>query len=202
MSTQLVTDNFTRANENPLSQGGNWHTVTGAGAPQVVSNLCEPSVTTRCASYYDAGIAWPTDQYAETKLTSDTNSVSFLGPLVRQATGADTCYEVVAEGPLNATGVLFLVKRIAGAQTTLHTATVTLAANDIIRLTVTGSVLTVQQNGTTLSAFTTTDAAIASGKPGIVIQSTVIANVTCALWNAGNTLTGIPNSLMTMGAGT
>jgi hypothetical protein len=37
----LASDNFTRADENPLSNGGKWTTITGIGNLQIVSNVCE-----------------------------------------------------------------------------------------------------------------------------------------------------------------
>jgi hypothetical protein len=47
----MATDNFTRSDEDPLSDSGNWASCSGAGTLQVVSNECANSSGTDATSY-------------------------------------------------------------------------------------------------------------------------------------------------------
>src|SRR5271170_2267843 len=64
--TQLASDNFTRANENPLSQGGNWSLGTGGFVPlQLLGNLVEGSALGfDCFETY-TGVGFPYNNYAQ-----------------------------------------------------------------------------------------------------------------------------------------
>src|SRR5713101_8201411 len=66
--TQLAADNFQRANENPLKSPP-WSTGFGLSGLQIVSNLCEATITGTCAENY-TGTTLPADQYASTTIGS------------------------------------------------------------------------------------------------------------------------------------
>ncbi len=48
--TQTQSDNFTRANESPLSNGGNWGAMTGLSQPNLISNEVQPPASIRKSS--------------------------------------------------------------------------------------------------------------------------------------------------------
>src|SRR5580698_5305929 len=84
----LASDNFQRANENPLSDGGNWTSGPwGYNAPQVVSDA---------ATYQSAGFpqsiaiwtgatppSWTIDQYAEVTFGENADFWDFTGASIR-----------------------------------------------------------------------------------------------------------------------
>lgn len=72
---QLASDNFTRANENPLSDGGNWSAVTGLDALEVASDLCEVATASNnaCGMAY-TGVSCGNNQYAEVTVNSPSGS--------------------------------------------------------------------------------------------------------------------------------
>src|SRR6202008_3356062 len=81
----LASDNFTRANENPLSQGGNWSAVGGAfdDPLQVVSNACEGTSTdpSNIPAMQYSGLAWPNDCWMQGTIASASNlndTVAFM----------------------------------------------------------------------------------------------------------------------------
>jgi hypothetical protein len=64
---QLASDNFTRANENPLSDGGLWAApISPSVGMQVISNLCQSAASSPSveAAQYFNGAPLPADQYA------------------------------------------------------------------------------------------------------------------------------------------
>ena len=154
-----ATDNFNRANANPI--GGNWTTVTGKGNIQIVSNVAIGTISGINAAYWNAD-AFSNNQYSQVKLGAVAST--WFGPAVRFSSSAYTGY--LAESS-NGTS-LVLYKVIAGTTTSLASYTVTVSAGDIIRLEVVGSTLTVKHNGTT--RITHTNAEIASGSCGLWVN--------------------------------
>ncbi|MGH7749791.1 MAG: hypothetical protein ACREQ5_34255, partial [Candidatus Dormibacteria bacterium] len=62
--TQLASDNFTRANENPLSDGGKWLASNAAEMPQIVSNVATPVTgNTDDIALFDGGVNFTADQW-------------------------------------------------------------------------------------------------------------------------------------------
>lgn len=74
--TPLASDNFQRANENPLSQGGNWSVDSHNDAPlQIVSEVCESTASfVEGAELYTGGISIPNDQYASVTVGTFANN--------------------------------------------------------------------------------------------------------------------------------
>jgi hypothetical protein len=169
---QLVSDNFTRANVNPL--GGNWSIPTngGGGGNQIVSNVCEPTATfTSCTSYWNS-ITFPSDQYSECTngglATYGTNDAQYVYVCTRISSGGTgpTFYAGVFGIEAADLSHYYIVKWINGTQTTLKNGTLSsLNPNDVFRLTVVANALTFAKNGTTVD--TATDSSVVSGQPGI-----------------------------------
>lgn len=70
--TTVGSDNFTRANENPLSNGGTWANFTGSFlAPlQVVSDLCEATSTSAAQNGATWPASWSTSQFCQVTIPS------------------------------------------------------------------------------------------------------------------------------------
>jgi len=136
-------DNFNRANENPLA--GNWTTVGGAGANmQLLSNQVRAAVTGNHSCAYwntDLGSA---DHFAEIRYTAAAEDA---GPTVRNLKTDVTLYTYNA---LDTGGAI--AKLIAGTYTNLAVRAATWAAGDLCRLIVNGSTLQAKKNGVQIGA--------------------------------------------------
>jgi len=167
------TDNFNRANENPLSGGGTWATVTGRSAARVISNQAS-GTTTNSASIY-TGSAYTDDQWA--KVTAKSG-LEYTGVVLRGATDATTYY--VGYG--HPTQKYTIQKWVAGSYTQLAVhATQTMVANDVIEFRAVGTALSLLVNGQTI--LTATDSDISSGYAGIAFYGTT---ATGDDWESGN----------------
>lgn len=186
---QLVSDNFTRANENPLSDGGNWSIGPSAHAMQVLSDVATDTVggfagnqAIWTGSVVQIGGSWPADQYAEITIGSLLNS-AFYDVYVRNSTTVKTGYDF----ELNVSGghqILYVV--VNGSQVTQYSFTSAILPGDIWRLSVTGSTLTVSRNGSVL--LTQTDTNIPSGGvPGFGVEENTAGSgtATVSLFAAG-----------------
>lgn len=179
----LATDNFNRANETPLSGGGNWSLSFADNPWDLSANVVVPRVINNdCIMHYTAG-TWPNDHYSKADLTvnATVGGDQGVGLTVRGSTTATTYYRAVADHA--ASGNVSIAKMVAGAHTTLATTTSSWTDGATWELDVQSTTLTFKRAGSTIA--TTTDASIASGKPGIALSS----NVTSASldnWEGGD----------------
>lgn len=76
------TDNFNRADENPLSGGGIWTNVGGSyGDMKVLSNAATSATGNGLAVYSTSAHTFSANQYSQVKITTNDNSGA--GPVVR-----------------------------------------------------------------------------------------------------------------------
>jgi hypothetical protein len=201
-SPQSAIDSFNRANENPLTQSGNWMTVPGSGfgGVQLASNLVEPiSIATWGMMQY-TGASFTDNQYVECVLntcTATTTRQTIL-PLRITSNGTssynDYQFTVVGISNLGVSQVVTVGKVVAGSFTSLSTATITPHQYDVFRFQVVKSgntdTLTAYQNGVIISGLTfaaTSSGVPSGGNPGIQLyNSDAVANTTISGWAAGN----------------
>jgi hypothetical protein len=162
-----VTDDFNRTNG---ALGGNWTTTTGSvGTLQVVSN--KVTASGGAAGAYYSGATFAANQYAE--LVVDAFNV-FVA--VRVAAGANTMYRarlVYDTEADDGTSTIELSKIVNGTPTVIRQdGFLGLATGSALRLTVQGTSLSVKYGATTHYSGVT-DAAIASGAPGLWLYSGV-----------------------------
>jgi hypothetical protein len=183
---QLATDNFTRANANPI--GTPWFPIGinhTANQFQIQGNFAEVNTldaVNLSGDYYDGGITWPNDQYSEVTLSTLLIAADYIGAGVRwQTTNLVNGYSVLCGTGANNS---FVQKYVNGAGTQIGS-NFTVAQNDVIRISVTGTTITVTRNGSVV--LTGTDATFASGKPAIVgyVPSTGVGSVQTGLWAGG-----------------
>src|SRR5260370_30212149 len=97
---QIASDNFNRANANPIS--GSWAALalSGFDHAQIVSNAVEGDALANCDMLY-TGVTWPADQGAQLKVVSMSGS-GYVGIVLRGTVGGPVyrCYV----GPANADG--------------------------------------------------------------------------------------------------
>jgi hypothetical protein len=179
--TQTYLDDCTRADENPLSNGGAWSAVTGYSALKLLSNNIEASViSTNCAmrvSTFSAG----DDQYAEVVTNHTLTGTDAVHLWVRANSDRTNVYLL----KLAVVGSSAIIKVVSGAATTLATlAGVTPAVGDRFRITVVGSQITVTRNF--LYIQTVQDADVTTGLPGLYMFAATLANATVTEFRAGS----------------
>lgn len=189
IGTQTNTDNFNRADEAPLSGGGNWSSTTNR--IDLVSNQVQPAGTSndREAIY----TAWSNgdDQYSQIKVTAITGTAgNGFGPCVRHnsTVGTKTMYRLI----LNGDGEYELLKFITGTPTSLASGTVTYSAGTALGLSINGTTLKMWYGGTQFGS-NITDSGIASGVPGIAYSSSLSSVPTGDDWDAGTTSGAVSN---------
>ena len=183
-----ASDNFTRANENPLSDGGKWTTLTAYANMQIVSAVAEGTVTGGVSGTYWSGQVWGADQYSEITI-ANINSGSYI--LLYLRTNPDPG---AASYQLNiANGVsIILYKNVSSVPTQLLVCSPPTVANgDVFRLVASGTLLTVFRNGTSIGSVT--DSSVSSGSPGItVLPFGSLGASSLALWNGGSSVEPTP----------
>ena len=165
----LGSDNFTRADENPLSDGGKW-TVPADGTPlQVLSDVCVGTAYARCVEAY-TGASLPSNQYAKYRIgaldTFEADSV-FLYTRFNFSTTQGYVFEldVQAGGPGN--GLALLYRDYIGNPLTTPL-TITVTTGDVFVLSAVGSAIVVTQNGTPI--LSGIDSTYTSGSAGLGIE--------------------------------
>jgi hypothetical protein len=163
--TSVYTDNFNRANQNPLSTP--WATAGTATNPmQISSNAISGTVNlARNASYYVGGT------FTATQGSKLTVSGPGIGPGVRIQGGSQQgLYGYILRGSISTdpTGLGYLLlTKYAPTTSVINSTPNTVVANDILELRASGSTLTAYKNGSIISALTTTDTTYSTGYPGI-----------------------------------
>ena len=178
--TLVASDNFNRADESPLSGGGNWATVTGFNNFRIVSNqvtqVTEPSDT---AARY-SGVTWPDDQWSQVTIADAT--LQNGGPAVRMntsGTASSYVFVVVASE--------YRIYRISsGSATSIASAAGTFANGDVLYLEIQGTTLIAKKNG--VQVLTVTDATHSAGGAGIHGFSVSALDD----WSAGDFLSSSP----------
>lgn len=183
---QLATDNFTRAAESPLSDGGNW-AVPDATNYLVLTASQEVNGATNnvCAQYFNGGITWPNDQYAEVTLTGGITGATAVGPTLRWQSGTRNGYGILffPSPPTN-----FIIQSyVSGVGTNIATANVTYTAGDVIRLEIVGTALTGIHNGTVVASGT--DSTYTAGFPGLLTLNDLLTVGFSGPFNAGSIVT-------------
>lgn len=192
MTNPLATDNFNRANVNPI--GGNWTSLGGiVGNAQIVSNSVQNSVAgTSGDSFWNAN-TFSNDQWATDAITSFSGSASFAGVILRGS--SQNAYRVFMQ--VGSPGNFIIAKIVANAASNLTNQ----ASPDAL---VTGDTITGSVVGTQISFFknrnllwTLTDSSLSSGKAGFQIDGvSSTANAQIDNWSGGNITAAPPASIL------
>jgi hypothetical protein len=188
--TPIGSDNFTRANENPLSQGGNWTDVPAGNASlQIVGDLCEGTSTTLNNGELYSGVSLPNNQYASVTYAASPASGAYLTQFIRLTDngsflGSEPAYNLyVYEG----TWYVY----IKNTTLIMDGGPITISAGDVFTLAAIGTTLYAYQNSTLLGSAT--NATYSSGIAALGIND-VSSNLTTAQasnWVVGSaSLTG------------
>jgi hypothetical protein len=194
----LFTDNFTRTNENPLSDSGAWVPFQEVGSNiaqlQVVSNSCESTTVSVRNANVVTGISFPSNQWAELTASSITGGPTLACRLRATSGNPGTAYD----GNFSVSN--FIIQRESGTTfTTLVTQAGTFTTGDVLRFEAIGTQLTLYKNN--VSVATVSDATLSSGTAGIKINpGTPITTAVFSLFTAGSFVYAISGSAGVAGA--
>lgn len=182
---QIAADTFQRANESPLSDGGNWTSFPTRSGMQIVSDVAEPATTGSGDGSLYSGASFSDDQYSSITIGTIGSGGSLAFPVVRGSASAFTQYFVT----IPATGTKSTVqmsKAIAGTSSTFGpTVAVTPEVGDVFTLSVIGQVLSLFQKGFLL--LQVEDGSIASGLPGFgAYAPSAVSQAKVTAWAGGN----------------
>jgi len=195
-SAQTDADNFTRSNENPLSQSGKWTTPSGMNGAQIVSNVVQQTASGNCGAVYTGG-SFGNDHYSEITLNAITGAV-FAS--VRWSTSAFTGYLFSIAAGSFGSGINCAFQRYnATVLTTLFSPAaslpITFQSGDKIRLSVTGDgtttpiILSAYQNGSLIMQaydFGLAGTVVTSGFAGFILSGATPGNSKISAFTAGN----------------
>ena len=157
----VVTDDFNRANENPLDNGV-WTTATGLNAMKIVSNTATGVVNGgQNASYY-TGAMFASNQYAQAYLVAGGGGGGgWCGIVVRWS--GNSGYQLGVDA---ASDAAYLYRWDSGTQTQVGDAySGAINENTTIRLEASGTSITLKVGGSSVKTWT--DNTYSTGSPGI-----------------------------------
>lgn len=183
----LASDNFQRANENPLSDGGNWavYTPLTNNSLQLVSDSAQPTVLSGDNCSYWSGTTFPDDQWAQMTVGSYVNSGTITIDLFLRASLDTESFYLVQLG----NGEYNVGYWLNGSETLLEANIASVAEGDIVLFSVQGTTLTLNINGT--DVYTTTDSTLSSGTVAVYMyNSEDLSNVSITNFQAGDFSSG------------
>lgn len=191
-TAQLASDNFQRADENPLSDGGNWGACPSLSTSvqlQLVSDLVEATHVTNCGSSW-AAIAWAPDHYHRCTIAT-LNASSTLYMFVRMTAqpqgsiAAFSGYELALNGPLGSSATYELSAVLPNSQINLSSGTIAINSGDVFELRAIGAEIFVYQNGVLIVSVG--DTSITFGVPAVVCNPhLVVSAVQISAWSGGS----------------
>lgn len=203
-----ATDDFNRANETPLSGGGNWQDGPGAyGSVNLNTNKIRAATTGADVASRYGGTTFGNDQYSQAKMATLSGSGSrYIGVNVRirLSTDGDSYSALYVQG----SGVVELYDQSdtgSIGSTLIASITSTFAVNDILKLEVIGTTsnLKVYKNGSQIGT-TQSDSTWTTGQPGVAFYTVDVAQIELDDWEGGDvggTPTVFPERLLLLGAG-
>ena len=162
-----ATETFTAASDAALqTYSANWTINAGAFNVNAAGDFCYPNANgSEGAAHWNAD-TFSADQYAQAAINNAENDAQ-VGVAVRCAASGATYYALYW-GPNYGAAHAWLFKQVSGTWTQLAETDMTLAAGDVLRLEISGTMLTSKKNGTNITALSgISDNSISSGYAGI-----------------------------------
>ena len=182
-----ATDAFTDADYVRLNaHGTSWtEQPSPAGALYILSNSIYGGTEQEGFNYWNAD-AFSNDQYSQLTVILVSNSpLHSVGPSVRVSSSAFTGYAlVVYDADGGTTHHLVLKKALAGVVTDIHDESYTTYANDVVKLTAVGTILSAYVNA--IKIFDHVDADIAAGSAGVYHKNTSSSACKGDDWEGGD----------------
>jgi hypothetical protein len=184
--TQTAFDNFTRANENPLSQGGNWISDLYGDSPlQIVTDLCEGSELSGSASLYSVSL--PNNQYAQVTIAAVVAGGDAISPGIRITDNGAEYYSLT--GYVLDTTTYSNDYFLHAGGSIIASGSISLAVSDTLAVAAVGSTIYALHNGTQLVAVTNTNYASGIAALGLSPESS-ISDTRASLFSVGSASIG------------
>ena len=186
----LASDNFVRANENPLSGGGTWASgYSGFFNCQLASNAVSNTGVGQgdCLAAYTAG-SWPNDQWSQITIGTFSSSLNEMVAVRAQPTPTSSYYAcMIRQGSSFSAGFRIYTNGVSGS-TLAATTAATWQPGDLALCQVQNDsnghpVISLFRNGTLVTSYTDLSNTYMSGRPGLAIQS---ASQTVGPWSGGD----------------
>jgi hypothetical protein len=155
----LATDDFNRANENPLSGGGNWSSSSDMNALKIVGNEVLTVTANSDSGMRYTGVSAGIDHYSEITISA-VGDHDFGAAVCMQPSG--DCYLTTNYD----SSIMYIFSRIGGSFNELNHVSGVYANSDVIRLERFGDELRLYQNGT-LKLTITDETSLVGGTFGI-----------------------------------
>lgn len=176
--TQLASDNFDRANENPIASP--WVS-SGQVSMQIVTNVAvSVNAAQDGAAYYT--LSWPNNQYSQATINTTATAGGGTGcGLSFRQTNSSNGYRVVIDDA--GSNNVELGKFVSGSFSSIWVRTSAFTTGDTFRAEISGTTIKVFVAGVQVGADTT-DSSLSSGNVGIAYSS----NETCSIdnWSGGS----------------
>jgi len=187
-------DNFQRANENPLKSPWVWF----GGNFQLSNDVIEPQygATSGYGGAYMYYGPSATDQFSQVTVKAVVGN-SFVGAAVRMTSygGGNAWYEFHADGPLGSQGYVILEKYEPTGGVYLNYTLATVNPGDVLKITAVGNVLTGYVNG--VQIVQATDSDLPSGWFGATAYAGNLAtDAEISAWSGGS-LSSAPSGSLT-----
>jgi hypothetical protein len=184
--TTLFSDNFQRANENPLNPT-NWTTLTGLGALQILNNVCVPTVVGTDGAL--CTVSLPPDQWSEFKVNTLPSNQGTVAAFVRANLGLTAGYLLTVAGPAGVASATITLQSLGtGGMILGNFANANVNIGDVFRLVAQGSTISVLQNGSQI--IVATDSTFASGSAGLRLAQASSGQAGVINFNAGGVSNG------------
>lgn len=181
--TTWVSDNFQRANETPLSDGGMWT----ASNINLVSDKAQNDGTHTASSALWTGSAIPDNQESAVTLGNLTSGV-YIEAIVRSDANLQNYYTALFQS--NGSGVAttcFVRKYLQGLLTAITSFAITPTTGDVFAIKADGqpATITVRQNSTTLYSGADSVPSVVGGRPGFAFNASSPSSIsTITAWQA------------------
>lgn len=180
----LATDDFDRANEDPLDNGVWTEQGSGLGF-KIVSTVAVPFNNNLDSYSTYTGIAWPDDQYSQVDLVDLASWATGAGVgVVLRVANPSNYYRVAVSSA--ASNNVQLRKRVGAVNSTLLTVTQAMTSGDTLKVEVQGNTLRLYKNGVQFGGDVTGDLTLASGDPGLFNSSPTSTSAGVDNWEGGS----------------
>ncbi len=195
--TVAASDTFVRANENPIAAP--WLAAAGGGGIQLLNNAVSPNVlAANFESIVYTGVNWPNDQSSQATLVNCKQNAGFVALVVRSDNTGQNFYYADLDcspgfGGMGIATPYNIQKIVAGVQSLVCNGPYVVPQfGDVFKVTAIGTTIFIFQNNVQINACT--DTSVASGKPGIFLQTTTSASAFSDLaltnWSGSGSTTG------------
>ena len=182
--TQTASDNFQRANEEPLNPANWTNNTAGAGDLAIVSHLCVAHNAVGGGLEFYSGVAFPENQFAKTIINQFQSGSSVIELLILSALDESRAYALALVALGDGTAELAL-ESVPGASIATKTGIV-VQTGDVMALGLAGSTVYAFYNGVVVLSFAA-DGSSTSGDPGLAINwSAAQTDTSVSLFSAGS----------------